>query len=218
MRMADADVIPYQFTDLAETIHGYVADLKKLALTVRDKAKEQNSEITEGVYKALYDPKKQFVPPSPEPLPPYFNFAPLDQASDDLTRAAEDYDKAMSAAGDNLPPAVNDQVNEQLVQTERMLIDSAGLPNRPWFENLIYAPGFYTGYGVKTMPGVREAIEQKQWSAVNPQIERVASALEREVSLLEKVTKAVQQQLAKGGGMWFTFPCSKTRLDAISCG
>jgi N-acetylated-alpha-linked acidic dipeptidase len=83
-------------------------------------------------------------------------------------------------------------VNEQLVQTERMLIDSAGLPNRPWFENLIYAPGLYTGYGVKTMPGVREAIEQKQWSSVDPQIERVASALEREVSLLEKVTKLVQ--------------------------
>jgi N-acetylated-alpha-linked acidic dipeptidase len=189
MRMADADVIPYQFTNLAETVHGYVTDLKKLASTARDKAKEENTEISEDVYKALYDPKKQFVPPTTQPLPPYFNFAPLDQASDDLTRAADEYEKAVTAAGDNLPPAVN----EQLIQTERMLIDSAGLPNRPWFENLIYAPGFYTGYGVKTMPGVREAIEQKQWSSVDPQIERVASALEREASLLENVTKSIQQ-------------------------
>jgi N-acetylated-alpha-linked acidic dipeptidase len=192
MRMADADVIPYRFTNLAETIHGYVAELQKLTLTTRDKVKEQNAEITEGVYKALYDPKKRFIPPTPEPLPPYFNFAPLEQASDDLTRASEEYDKAMNAAGSNLTTAVDEQVNEQLLQTERMLIDSAGLPNRPWFENLIYAPGFYTGYGVKTMPGVREAIEQKQWSSVDPQIERVASALEREASLLEKVTKLVQ--------------------------
>ena len=107
---------------------------------------------------------------------------------DDLTRAADEYEKAVTAAGDNLSPAVN----EQLIQTERMLIDSAGLPNRPWFENLIYAPGFYTGYGVKTMPGVRESIEQKQWSAVDPQIERVASALEREASLLETATKSIQ--------------------------
>ena len=136
----------------------------------RDEAKEQDPEITEGVYKALYDPKKQLVPPD-APLPPYLNFAPLEQASDDLTRAADEYDKAVTAAGDNLSPAVN----EQLIQTERMLIDPAGLPNRPWFENLIYAPGFYTGYGVKTMPGVREAIEQKQWSSVDPQIERVAA-------------------------------------------
>ena len=192
MRMADADVIPFQFTDLAETIHGYVAELKKLALTTRDKTKEQNTLISEGVYKALYDPKKQFVPPASQPLPPYFNFAPLDQASDDLTRAAEEYDKAVGVAGGNLTPTISGQLNEQLVQTERMLIDSAGLPNRPWFENLIYAPGFYTGYGVKTMPGVREAIEQKQWSAVDPQIARVAAALEREVSLLETATKLVQ--------------------------
>ena len=80
MRMADADVIPYQFTNLAETVHGYVAELKKLASTARDKAKEQNTEISEDVYKALYDPKKQFVPPTTQPLPPYFNFAPLEQA------------------------------------------------------------------------------------------------------------------------------------------
>ena len=70
MRMADADVIPYQFTNLAETVHGYLADLKKLAATARDKAKEQNTEISEDVYKALYDPKKQFVPPTTQPLPP----------------------------------------------------------------------------------------------------------------------------------------------------
>jgi N-acetylated-alpha-linked acidic dipeptidase len=188
LRMADADVIPYQFTDMAETVHGYVTELQKLASSTRDKVKEENSEINEGVYKALYDPKRTFVPPTTQPLPPYFNFAPLEQASDDLTRAAEGYDKAANAAKENVPPAVN----EQLIQTERMLIDSEGLPNRPWFQNLIYAPGFYTGYGVKTMPGVREAIEQKQWSAVNPQIERVAAALEREADLLDKVTKSLQ--------------------------
>src|SRR6202041_1414152 len=103
--------------------------------------------------------------------PPYFNFAPLEQASDDLTRAAEGYDKAANAAKENVPPAVN----EQLIQTERMLIDSEGLPNRPWFQNLIYAPGFYTGYGVKTMPGVRESIEQKRFREVEPEVARVSS-------------------------------------------
>ena len=72
-----------------------------------------------------------------------------------------------------------------------MLIDSAGLPNRPWFENIIYAPGFYTGYGVKTMPGVREAIEQKQWSSVDPQIVRTAAAIEREVDKLKAATAAL---------------------------
>ena len=129
MRMADADVIPFQFTDLAETIHGYVAELKKLALTTRDKTKEQNTLISEGVYKALYDPKKQFVPPASQPLPPYFNFAPLDQASDDLTRAAEEYDKAVGAAGEGgirLSGAARHQLGDTLCGLADRLVGGGG--------------------------------------------------------------------------------------------
>jgi N-acetylated-alpha-linked acidic dipeptidase len=59
-----------------------------------------------------------------------------------------------------------------------------GLKNRQWYKHLLYAPGFYTGYGVKTMPGVREAIEQGKWSDVNGEIDRVAGALRREATLL----------------------------------
>jgi N-acetylated-alpha-linked acidic dipeptidase len=185
MRLADASVIPFQFTDLADTIHTYVGELKKLATDERAKIKEQNEEIDEGVYQALADPKKKMVPPSKEPLPPYLNFAPLENASDELTRAAAAYDKALAAAGANAPAAVN----AKLIQSERMLVDSRGLPNRPWFQHLIYAPGFYTGYGVKTIPGVREAIEQKQWSIVDEQITRVSQALQREADLLDQTAK-----------------------------
>ena len=99
------------------------------------------------------------VPPTVEPLPPYLNFGPLDQASDDLTAAAADYDKAFSAHAASGKTAVN----TELIQTEHSVLDSTGLPNRPWFQNMMYAPGFYTGYGVKTLPAVREAMEQKEW-------------------------------------------------------
>ena len=75
------------------------------------------------------------------------------------------------------------------IRSERVLTDRKGLPNRPWFEHLIYAPGFYTGYGVKTIPGVREAIEQKRWTEADEQIKRAASALEREVDLLRQAAK-----------------------------
>ena len=70
-----------------------------------------------------------------------------------------------------------------------MLINSAGLPNRPWFENLIYAPGFYTGYGVKTIPGVRESIEQKRWTEADVQIAHAAAALQKEADLLDEAAK-----------------------------
>jgi N-acetylated-alpha-linked acidic dipeptidase len=189
MRMADADILPFQFSNFADTIHMYVGELKKLEVSMRDQANERNAEIAEGVYQALYDPKKKMVPPPIEAIPPYLNFAPLDQASDDLTRAANNYEKAFTAADGNAPP----EVNLDVIKSERMLIDSAGLPHRPWFENLIYAPGFYTGYGVKTIPGVREAIEQKEWKEADLQIVRVSAALEREADLLEQAAKLMSK-------------------------
>ena len=193
MRMADADILPFQFSDLADTVHLYVTQLKTLATDKRDEIKERNREISEGVYDALKDPKKTLVPPKTEDVPPYLNFAPLEQASDDLTEAAQAYDKAGEAAEGNSPAGLN----SDLVRSERLLTDPRGLPNRPWFEHVLYAPGFYTGYGVKTIPGVREAIEQKQWTEADEQIQRAAAALEHEVDLLKQATKLLGQGNAK---------------------
>jgi N-acetylated-alpha-linked acidic dipeptidase len=185
MRMADADMLPFQFSDFADTIHMYLGQLKTLATTMRDEAKERDKELDEGVYKALYDPKKTMVPPTAEAIPPYLNFAPLDQASDDLTVAAKAFDQAFAAAGGTAPAGLN----PDLIETERTLLGKDGLPNRPWFRHLIYAPGFYTGYGVKTIPGVREAIEQKEWKLADEQIVQVSDALEHEADLLKQATK-----------------------------
>ncbi|HEX4164067.1 MAG TPA: transferrin receptor-like dimerization domain-containing protein [Bryobacteraceae bacterium] len=185
MRLADAEILPYKFTNFADTIHTYITEIKKLDADQRAAAKEQNSEIEEGVYQAIVDPKKKMVPPPREPIPPYLNFAPLDTAADDLTRASEAYEKAFTASNDQASP----DLNAKLIKSERLLTDSSGLPNRPWFENLIYAPGFYTGYGVKTIPGVREAIEQKRWTEADQQIVRVAKALQNEADLLDEAAK-----------------------------
>jgi len=184
MRLADADVLPFQFTALADTVHTYVTELKKLATDQRTEIKEKNTEIDDGTFAALADPKKKMVPPVKVPVPPYVNFAPLDNAADELSRAAEGYEKALAAAGDRAPASLN----AKLIQSERLLTDPAGLPNRPWFEHLIYAPGFYTGYGVKTIPGVREAIEEKHPAEIEQQMVRAAQALQREADLLDSAT------------------------------
>jgi N-acetylated-alpha-linked acidic dipeptidase len=187
LRMADADVIPYQYGDYAETLKGYVGEVKKLADTLRAKTREQNSEIAEGVYAAMKDPKKVMVPPAVEPAVPYFDFAPLDQASDDLMAAAAAYDKTFTAHASS----GNTAVDADLLKSGRSVLDTGGLPNRPWFKNMIYAPGFYTGYGVKTLPAVRESLEQKEWPAVNTQIARTAAAMEREAAVLKSATAAL---------------------------
>jgi len=181
MRLADAEVLPFQFTDFTDTLHTYVTELKKLAADQRAEIEEKNREIEDGVFAAADDPRKPLVVPSRQPVPPYLNFAPLDNALDLLTQSADKYEKALKAAGEKASPLVN----AKLIESERRLTDSAGLPNRPWFQHMIYAPGFYTGYGVKTIPGVREAIEQKRWAEADIQIVRAAKVLEREAELLE---------------------------------
>ena len=185
MRLADAQILPFKFTNFADTIHTYISEIKELDNGQRARSKELNSQIEEGVFDAMVNPKKKMIPPSKEPVPPYLNFAPLDNAAAELTRASEAYEKAFVAAGSNAPAAVN----AKLIKSERMLINSAGLPNRPWFENLIYAPGFYTGYGVKTIPGVRESIEQKRWTEADVQIAHAAAALQKEADLLDEAAK-----------------------------
>ncbi len=190
MRLADAEVLPFQFTGLADTIHTYITELKKLATDQRAEIKERNGEIEDGTFTALMNPKQKMVPPAKEPVPPYINFAPLDNAVDELSRAAEGYETALLASGDRAPASLN----AKLIQSERLLTNTEGLPNRPWFEHLIYAPGFYTGYGVKTIPGVREAIEQKRPAEIEEQMVRVAKALRDEAGLLD----AAAQELMAG--------------------
>ena len=174
-------MLPFQFSNFTDTVKRYLSELKQLSNTQRAEIEETNREIEEGLFQAIADPKKQIEPPARDPIPPYLNFAPLENAVDLLARSTDHYEKAVAAAGEKASPAVN----KKLIESERLLTDDAGLPNRPWFRHLIYAPGFYTGYGVKTIPGVREAIEQKRWAEADTQIARVAKALENEAALLE---------------------------------
>ena len=187
IRLADAEVLPFQFTDFADTVHGYIDELKKLSADQRAQIEERNLEIDEGVFEASDDPRLKRVPPSKQPVPPHLNFAPLEDALDVLSQSAKRYDTAQHKAAS---PNVR-AVNAKLIESERRLTDTAGLPGRPWFRHMIYAPGFYTGYGVKTIPGVREAIEQKRWQEADQEIQRVAKVLTHEADLIDEATAAL---------------------------
>jgi N-acetylated-alpha-linked acidic dipeptidase len=128
-------------------------------------------------------------------VPPAINFAPLENASAALARAAERYKKAAAAARPRLAshPDVLRSVNARLIQSERQLTDEGGLPRRPWYRHLLYAPGFYTGYAVKTLPGVREAIEQKHYDEAEAEVVRIARALGRETALIEAAAAELER-------------------------
>jgi N-acetylated-alpha-linked acidic dipeptidase len=200
IRFADADILPYEFTNFNETVHHYLDDLKRQLKTMQDQITERNREIMEGVFSATDDPKHSLVPPATEDVPPYLNFAPLDNAVDALSHSAEHYEKAarrISQSSILISPAALKAINGKLMLTERTLTHAEGLPGRPWFKHLIYAPGAYTGYGVKTIPAVREAIELKHWKEAEAEVVRVAAVLQNEANLIESVARDLDAQPTK---------------------
>jgi N-acetylated-alpha-linked acidic dipeptidase len=195
IRLADADLLPFEFTNLADTVQTYVKELATLLKNQQDEVRERNKQIDEGVFTAINDPRRPLAAPKVEEVPPALNFATLENAANALTQSAARYHKAVQTAQPRIASnaATVRAVNARLMQAERQLTDDAGLPKRSWYRHLLYAPGFYTGYAVKTMPGVREAIEQKQYREAETEIARVAKALEREAALLESVSAQLEQ-------------------------
>jgi N-acetylated-alpha-linked acidic dipeptidase len=196
LRLANAEVLPLEFRNFSDTLAKYLRELAKLADDLREETKEKNRLIADKTYEAVADPTKPHVQPKADSPVPFFNFATLQNALTRLQENARSYERAMNQSLTNSRPlAVETQkrLDEILIQTERALLRSEGLPRRPWYKHLIYAPGFYTGYGVKTLPGVREAIEERHWKEADEQIDIAAKALERFSAEVEKAIALLRQ-------------------------
>jgi N-acetylated-alpha-linked acidic dipeptidase len=194
LRMADADILPLQFTAFADTLDGYVSELHELADSRRKTAVELGKLIDDNAFKLAADPTRVVLAPQREPEVPHLNFAPLDNAVDRVKKSTKAYDGAynkLMAGQAKLTPAQLKELNSDLRQMEAALTDPRGLPGRDWFKHLIYAPGLYTGYGVKTVPGVREAIEQNQFDEANQYSAMTAAALDAYCDRLDRATQRV---------------------------
>ncbi len=193
LRFADAEVLPYEFSDFSETVARYVKEVRQLADTMREGTIETNRLLAETVLTAAADPTQPFFPPSPKPEVPYLNFAPLQNALASLQHSAEHFEavRGNAAKAGTFPPATAAcaPLDQGLMHLERTLLCAEGLPRRPWYRHLLYAPGFYTGYGVKTLPGVREALEERNWTETTRQIEIAAAALQKFATELDHCTE-----------------------------
>ncbi|MDD8018808.1 MAG: M28 family metallopeptidase [Bacteroidota bacterium] len=192
LRLADTELLPFSFTNLSETVKKYIEEIQTLVKNKQDEVKELNAKIDDGIYTATIDPKVKFIPPAKKEILPYINFAPLLNASDKLAQSADGYAKARTSFQSTDKQLVK-SVNQKLIQTERSLIDENGLPNRPWFKHQLYAPGFYTGYGVKTIPAVREAIEQDQWKLAEEKIVSVAKVIENTAAVIDAAAAELEK-------------------------
>jgi len=186
LRMADAEVPLARYDDFAQTVSRYVDQVKKLADTKREAAETQAKLLAANAYRLIDDPTKSSGPPTALKRVPHFNMAPLENALDHLKRSAKAYDTALAAKGAGQSSATKAKLIELARQTEQSLTVDVGLPGRDWYKHLIYAPGRYTGYDPKTLPGVREAIEEERWADVDRYAALTGAALDAYADKLDE--------------------------------
>lgn len=187
LRLSNADLLPFDFRSLHKTIGKYVSELKELTDQMRETTAVENDMISNKTYQLANDPTKKYNIPIAKEQVPFLDFSPLENALVALDKSssqlADTWSKAMAA---NIS---HEALNIALYQAEQQLLTTNGLPRRPWYKHSLYAPGFYTGYGVKTMPGVREAIEQRNWKEAQEQIMINAATILNLSNYLAKLAK-----------------------------
>ena len=181
LRLSEADALPFDFTALHKTVKGYINELMNNVEQMREKAKVENELVNTKAYAIAADPTEGLKLPTIVADVPYIDFASILNALTRLEKSAQQVEQIKANADAQKLAAIN----AKIYAAEQSLLMTNGLPRRPWYKHSLYAPGFYTGYGVKTIPGVREAIEQKDWSETRTQIEEVAAAINRLATYLE---------------------------------
>jgi len=201
MRLADADLIPVNYSPQAEAIGKYEAELEKILKDKQDEFTERNLQAKEGVFTATSDPRRPLLPPAADEVPPYMNFAPMKNALEVLKKSAERYSKAMAdwrqKGSPALPPQAVETINADLLKIPRLFLNEKGLPERPWFKNQIYAPGAYTGYGAKPIAAVREYMDAKKWEQADAQIPGVAKIIETAAGGVNQAAEDFEKALAQ---------------------
>jgi N-acetylated-alpha-linked acidic dipeptidase len=194
LRAAQAELIPADETDFVASIAGYDEELHKLADGMRSKSHELGKLLDDDSFELASDPSQPRSAPPRAGEVPYLNFAALDNAIAKLDQSAKAFDHEyarVSASDDAGAAAERERVNTALTNLELTLTDPRGLPGgRGWYQHMIYAPGAHTGYGVKTLPGIREAIEDRRWDEANEYIGVVARALNAYSTRLDRAIAA----------------------------
>ena len=190
LRFADAEALPFDFRNLQSTISKYTSEVIAQADEQRENTLVENQLIKEKYYTIANKATEPLLPPVAKDEVPFLNFSSLQNAVASLAKSADGLNAVIST--NTLSAAKKNELNKQLYKAEQTLLTKEGLPRRGWYRHAIYAPGFFTGYGVKTLPGIREAIEQGNWKEAQEQIEIAAATITNLSTYLDAAADAAK--------------------------
>ena len=201
MRLADADLLPFDYSPQSDAIAKYESELEKILKDKQEEFTEHNLQLKEGVFAATTDPRRPLQPPPAEVVPPFINFAPMKNAIELLKKSAEHYSKDLADWRAKGSPALSSQaleaVNADLLKVPRLFLNEKGLPERPWFKNQIYAPGAYTGYGAKPIAAVRDIWTKKNGKEAEAQVPGVARVIEAAAGGINQAADDLEKAVAQ---------------------
>ena len=194
LRLSESEILPFRFTNMSDNIQTFIEGNKKLVKQTKKDTETRNRLLDQNSYTIASNPKIAYDAPERLSKVPDFNFSDLESAYKKLLSSAWKYEKSIKSNGvGNLSQNDKVLINRLLRDVEKSMTLDKGLPRRPWFKNMIYAPGFYTGYGVKTLPGIREGLEQRNWDEVSDYITEVSNALTRASLKIEQAADIINK-------------------------
>jgi len=195
LRLSESDILPFRFINMVDNIETFIESNKKLAEEVAKKTDQRNNLLDLKAFTIAGNPKKTYLPPKRLDEVPNFDFSPLDAAFVRLKASAWNYEKALSnLQKGSLSAEQKAEINNVLKKVDQAMVSDGGLPRRDWFKNMLYAPGFYTGYGVKTLPGIREGLEERNWNEVDTYIQEVAKTLDRVAAKINTASNILRRE------------------------
>ncbi len=195
LRLADADLVPLHAQEFSAVVARYVDEIEHTAERLREDALENHRLLDERIYELAASAVDPVGPPARDSDVPFLDLSPLRNAAAALSTSARAFDAAYAAAfadPGRLTPARAAAANAVLGTAEQALLGNPGLPGRPWYRHMVYAPGLHTGYGAKTLPAVREAVEERHWAEVAASVGATATAIDAYRRALDAATAALR--------------------------
>ncbi|MBL7736855.1 MAG: M28 family peptidase [Chitinophagaceae bacterium] len=186
LRLAGAEILPFDYTGLVSAVDEYAKQLIRMTDEMRQAALIEEQLHTDNIYALAADPTQKTLAPEFKGAVPHLDFSPLQNALTGLQQCVDGGKKIFSDISSHSDAR---RLNAVLYQAEQQLLLPKGLPGRSWYKHAIYAPGLYTGYGVKTLPGIRESIEERQWEKAQEEIHAVAEAINKLTVHLQPISQ-----------------------------